>query len=463
MEVDLLITNGQVVFPGRDVQRVNIGVKGERIAGFYDPQEQVPAKQVLDVSGLYVFPGAIDPHVHLGIYNDYLEDFEIDTRCAALGGYTTIVNYYRHKETYLGTIMEMAAKAEERSTIDFAFSLGLLRQKHWDEFEDTLKETGVTSWKFYRQYERKVDKTFGVEDPLLLDDAELLETMRRFWRLSERLLVCIHSENMDFANRCMAEVKRGPVSHTLEDHHRTSPGYAEADSVLQNLFLAKVAGSRNVYIVHLSAGESVEILRRCRWLLEETGTVVETTPHYLNLNINSPCGLYAKVGPPIHTEWDSEQLWEGIKEGLITAYGGDHIPVRPLEKKGGQDLWTTKLGFGGIGVAFSLMLSEGHHKRGLTLPHIASLLSEQPARSFGLYPKKGAMQVGADADFAIVDLELERQITADMPEVSEDYSVYDGMVTKGWPVMTVSRGEVIARDRQVVAKPGRGRYLRREW
>lgn len=462
MVVDLLIANVRVVFPGRDVQELNIGIRGERIAGFYHPEENVAAKQVLDATGLHVFPGAIDPHVHLGIYNDYREDFEIDTKVAALGGFTTIINYYRHKETYLETIMDMVEQAQARSTIDFAFSLGLLRQKHWDEFEATARETGVTSWKFYRQYERLVDTTFGVEDPLLLDDAELLDTLRRFWRMSERLLVCVHCENMDFAHRCREEVRRGPISHTLEDHHRTSPGYAEADSVLQSLFLAKTAGSRNLYIVHLSAAESVEVLERCQWLMEETGTVVETTPHYLNLNVHSPCGLLAKVGPPVRTEADSEKLWEGIQKGLITAYGGDHIPVRPLEKKGGKDLWTTKLGFGSIGVAFALLLSEGYHKRGIPLPKIASLLSEQPARSFGLYPKKGAMQVGADADLALVDLELEREINAQMPEVSEDYTVYAGMKVKGWPVMTISRGELIAKDRQVLARPGRGRYLARE-
>lgn len=460
--LDILIANGNVVFPGQDVQSVNIGIRGERIAGFYDAGEQPPAKEVVDATGLHVFPGAIDPHVHLGIYNDYREDFEIDTKAAALGGFTTIINYYRHKETYLGTIVDMVEKAQARSTVDFAFSLGLLRHKHWEEFEDTVRETGVTSWKFYRQYERLVDKTFGVDDPLLLDDAELLETLRRFWRLSERLLVCVHCENMDFAHHSREEVRRGPVSHTLADHLRTSPGYAEADSVLQSLFLAKTAGSKNLYIVHLSAGESVELLDRCQWLLEETGTVVETTPHYLNLNIDSPCGLLAKVGPPVRTAEDSEALWEGIRKGIITAYGGDHIPVRPLEKKGGTDLWTTKLGFGSIGVAFSLLLSEGYHQRGIPLPTVARLLSEQPARSFGLYPRKGAMKVGADADLALVDLTLEREITADMPEVSEDYTVYEGMKTKGWPVMTFLRGQLVAKDGQVVVRPGYGRYLARE-
>ncbi|MFQ5858930.1 MAG: dihydroorotase family protein [Anaerolineae bacterium] len=462
--LDMVIASGKVVFPGQKVQKVNIGVRGERIAGFFDAESTPEAGRVIDATGWHVFPGAIDPHVHLGIYNPYLEDFEVDTQAAALGGYTTIVNYYRHKESYLGTIAKMTEEAAEVSLIDFAFSLGLLRQAHWDEFEEAVRETGVTSWKFYRQYEGRVDSVFGIEDALTLNDAELLETIRRFAELSDKLLVCVHCENMDIARRAAAMLQaKEQVEHTLAEFAKTSPSYAEADNVLQTLHLAYLAGGPgNVYIVHLSSGHSVDILERCYWLVEETGTVIETTPHYLNLTKNAPAGLFAKVGPPIQSEWDQQRLWEGVEQGLITAYGGDHIPCRPVEKKGGQDLWETKYGFGGIGTEFSLMLSEGYHKRGVPLEQIAVLTSQQPAISFGLYPRKGAMVVGADADFALVDLSLERTITPDMPEVTDGYSVYEGMTTKGWPVKTVLRGQVIADHGKVVEKAGYGQYLRRE-
>ena len=199
-----------------------------------------------------------------------------------------------------------------------------------------------------------------------------------------------------------------------------------------------------------------------RWLQEETGTIVETTPHYLSLTKHAPANLLAVVGPPIQEEQDRERLWQGIASGSITSYGGDHIPCRPLSKKGGQKLWETKFGFGSIGVMVPLMLSEGYHKRGLPLERLAYLLSTGPARSFGLYPKKGAMEVGADADFALVDLALERTVTADMPEVSDGYSVYEGMALKGWPVKTLLRGTLVASDGKVLVEPGYGEYLRRE-
>lgn len=461
--LDLVIKNGNVVFPDEEVRQVNIGIQGERIAGFFADDATPPAAETIDATGLHVFPGAIDPHVHLGIYNDYLEDFRVDTRCAALGGYTTIVNYYRHAESYLGTISAMIEAAEGVSTIDFAFSLGLLRQAHWDEFEETVRETGVTSWKFYRQYEGEIARRFNVDDPLPLDDSDLLYTIRRFAEISDNLLVCVHSEDMDITRAATREVKqRGAWAHTLAEFAETSPGYAEAVSMLSALHLAHIAGARNLYIVHLSSGHSVDILERTRWLQEETGTVVETTPHYLSLTKHSPAGLWAKVGPPIQDEWDRQRLWEGIERGFITCYGGDHIPCRPLSKKGGQDLWETRLGFGSIGVALPLLIHGGYHQRGLPLERIAYLMSTGPAKSFGLYPRKGAMAIGADADFVLVDLELERTVTSDMPEVSDGYSVYEGMTLKGWPVRTILRGRVIAADRQVLVEPGYGEYLRRK-
>lgn len=461
--IDLVIKNGSVVFPGERVQRVNVGVNGGKIVGFLDETTTPEAAETIDAGRLHVFPGAIDPHVHLGISNNYLDDFEVDTKCAALGGYTTLVNYYRHSDSYLGTIAKMTEAAAAVSTIDFGFSLGLLRRQHWAELEEAVRETGVTSWKFYTQYEGVVANVFKVEDPLPLDDNDLLDTIKQFAALSDKLRLCVHCENMDITRAATARLKqRDHFNHTLAEFAETSPGYAEASSLLTAMYLAHVAGARNLYIVHLSAGASVDVLERSQWLQKETGTVVETAPHYLNLNKYSPCNLLGKVGPPVQSEWDRQRLWQGISAGYITCYGGDHIPYRPASKKGGRHLWETRMGFGSIGVALPLMLTEGHQKRGLPLEHLAYMMSTGPAKSFALYPRKGAMRVGSDADFALVDLAQERTVTADMPEVSDGFSVYEGMTLKGWPVMTILRGKKIAAGRKVLVGPGYGNYLRRE-
>ena len=461
--LDLVIQNGSVVFPGERVRDVSVGVTGGRISGFFDAASAPEARETIDARGLHLFPGAIDPHTHLGFYQPFQEDIGVDTRCAALGGYTSLVNYYRHAASYRGTIAEMIEAACRVSTIDFALSLGLLRRAHWDEFEEVVRETGVTSWKFYRQYEGEIGRRFKVDDALPLDDNDLLETLRRFGELSDKLLVCVHCEDMDIARAAARELREhGPDQSSLAAFAQSSPGYAETVSVLSALYLARIAGTHNMYIVHLSSGLSVDLLERLRWLQAETGTVVETTPHYLNLTKHAPANLLAVVGPPIQEEWDRDRLWQAIGEGIITSYGGDHIPCRPLAKKTGPTIWETKFGFGSTGVMLPLMLSEGHHRRGLPLEQLAYLMSTGPAKSFGLYPRKGAMEVGADADFAFVDLGLERTVSGDMPEVADGYSVYEGMTLKGWPVKTMLRGKLIAENRKLQVEPGYGQYLRRE-
>lgn len=460
---DLVIKNGSVVFPGEGVKAVDVGVRDGKIAGFVDRQAVPQAKEVVDATDRYVFPGGIDPHVHLGIYNHYLEDFELDTRAAALGGYTCIVNYYRHADSYLGTVATMIEQAERVSTVDFAFSLGLLRQVHWTEFRDVVRETGITSWKSHRQYEREVGTRFKVSDPLMLDDDDLLDTMRRFAELSDRLLVCVHCEDTDIARAATSRLKRRHgLRHTLAEFADTSPGYAEAVSLLSAMYFAYVVGSRNLYVVHLSSGHSVDLLQRAPWLQRETGTVIETTPHYLTLTKHSSANLWAKVGPPIQGEWDRQRLWQAIDGGQITSYGGDHIPCRPPDKKGGQDLWNTKFGFGGIGLMMPLLLDEGYHKRHLPLEHLAYLMSTAPAKSFALYPQKGAMAIGSDADLVLVDLAQERTVTSDMPQVPDGYTVYEGIKLKGWPVRTILRGRTVASDHKILAEPGCGRYIFRK-
>jgi dihydropyrimidinase len=189
--------------------------------------------------------------------------------------------------------------------------------------------------------------------------------------------------------------------------------------------------------------------------------VIETCAHYLTRTVDAPTGLLAKVIPPIRYEADSAGLWTGLKEGLITTIGSDHAATR-LAQKGGETLEDTLNAFPGVGSTLPLLLSEGYHRRGLTLEEIAGITSQNVAKTFGLYPRKGAMKIGADADFVLVNLDRTEKVRSTSFGGSADYSVYEGMMLQGWPVMTISRGEIIARDGAVVAKPGRGQYLRRE-
>lgn len=459
MAVDLLVKNGSVVIPRQGVHQADIGIGGGKIVGIYAPGEGPVAQNYLDAAGLFVFPGVIDPHMHIGIYNDLSADFVAETRAAAIGGITSIVNYYRGKESYLETLPELIATGEKHSYVDFAYSLGVLTQQHLAEVEKYTEKYGVTSYKFYRNYQDDVGRIFGVPDPLALDSADMMAILKRFADISEKLLLCVHCEDMDLQRRVAKEVKARGAENTLKYFAQTSPGYVETVSLMSALYLNNIVGG-NMYVVHLSAGSSVDLLEKESELTRQ-GVMVETCPHYLVLTEESPCGLLAKVNPPIHTAEDAEKLWEGVRKGLIRAIGSDNCPSNLAKKFGkGKGLWEVLPGFPGAGMILPVLISEGYHRRGLSLDTIADVTSAGVAKAFNLYPQKGAIQMGADADLAIVDLNWERVVKPDVFGGS-DYSVYDGMKIKGWPVYTVSRGEIIVEKGKVVGSRGRGRYLRR--
>lgn len=459
MSVELVIKGGDVVFPGERIARLDIGVQGGRIVGSYAPGTAPEAQKVIDATGLHVMPGVIDPHQHLGIYNSMAEDFREDTKTSAIGGITTIVNYYRAKGSYHETAPQVMADAAANSLIDYAFSFGAITETHLAETESIISAYGVTSFKFYRNYQDVIKTLFGAEDALVLDSADFIRTLKQLRSISPKLLLCVHSEDMDIQRWAAQECKARGFKETLAEFAQTSPGYAETASMLMSLYLNHVVGG-NLYIVHLTSGTSVEALENSPWLTGQ-GVTVETCAHYLALDQSAPAGLKAKVNPPIHTDSDREQLWSGIKNGTITALGSDNCPnIRSKKFSKGTDLWSVFPGFSGGGLNLPVLITEGYHKRGVPLTTIASIASSQAAKSFGLYPRKGLIAPGADADFAIVDVNWERRVT---PELFGhcDYSVYEGMSFKGWPVYTLSRGEVLQERGRITASSGRGAYLSR--
>ncbi|HWL12137.1 MAG TPA: amidohydrolase family protein [Ureibacillus sp.] len=456
--LDLLIRNGEVVFPKRGVLRADLGIKDEKIVGIYDRNQEVDAKKVIDAEGLHIFPGLIDAHEHLGIYNSVEDDFR-DTKQHAVGGVTTIVNYDRIPKSYLEAFPRLKEIGEQNSYIDFGYSLGILLEDHIDELEEVIERFGVTSFKFFRNYERQLNDKFKVNNAINLTSMDLIRILERFKSISPKLLLGMHSENMDINRYLTQKLQQETVEDHLSTWSKTSPGYAEAESMLSTLYLNQIVGG-NVFIVHLSSGTSVDLLEKAPWLVEN-GAKVETCVHYLTLTNESAAGLHAKVGPPIQGQWDQDRLWDGIKNGLINAIGTDHVPCsKDVKYKSGTGVFETQYGFPGVGALLPLMITEGYVKRGVPLERIADICSTQVADSFNL-PQKGRIEVGADADFAIVDLKENKTITHQLLQSASDYTVYEGMDAVGWPVYTISRGEVILEKGKITAKPGRGKYLHR--
>jgi dihydropyrimidinase len=188
----------------------------------------------------------------------------------------------------------------------------------------------------------------------------------------------------------------------------------------------------------------------------------ETCPHYLMHTVDSPAGLGATVSPPVRHQEDQDALWEALADGRLSAVGSDSNPILRETKMGDGGFWSVKPGFDSVGMIVPSLLEGGYHRRGLGLGRIAEIMAEAPARIFGLYPQKGTIAAGSDADLVLIDLDKERTVGSEATAEHSDFSIFAGMSLRGWPVATISRGELIAENGEMLSEPGRGKYLPRK-
>ncbi len=459
-----LIKNGMVVLRD-EVKKADILIEAEKIASISEPGAIDGADcEVIDASGLYVMPGAIDPHQHLGLYNSFEESYRYSTEREVIGGTTSIVEYHRGKGNYFDTVSDEIKIGEENSYIDFGISLGLCAKKHMEELEDYVKKLGITSFKFFFDKQDIAHTFYGIqkEEALTLDKADLYNIIKKLHSIDPKLLLCIHCEDPDMFRAFLKEQQElHPDSTGIEEWDAGRPDFVESNCVAGAMLInGEVDG--NIYIVHTSAKKSLDVYKALSENIDCGKVTIETCPQYLLLD--KTAGMDAKVNPALHTKEDNEALWEGIREGLVKTIGTDNVPVTREQKytRNGvhaDNLWDVWVGFSGQGIMMPALISEGYLKRNISLTTIAKVLSSNTAEVFNL-PNKGAIEVGKDADLAIVDLEWERTITPELYGCS-DFSIYDGMTFKGWPRYTISRGEVLQKDGEVLAQPGRGRYLKR--
>ncbi len=462
---ELLIKNGNVVFED-EVKNADILIRDEKIVAIYEPGcAPEGCHNIIDATGLTVMPGAIDPHQHLGLYNSFEESYEVDTAREAIGGLTTIVEYHRGKGNYFETVKNEVEIGEKYSYVDFGISLGLCAKKHLDELEGYIDELGITSFKFFFD-KQDIAHTFydiSKEEALTLDKADLYYIIKKLAKIDPKLLLCIHCEDPDMFRAFLKERQAlYPDSISMADWDAGRPDFAESNCVASSMLInAEVKG--NIYIVHTSAKKSLDVYSALTEHIDCGQVTMETCPQYLLLDKEH--SIDAKVNPALRSKEDNDALWEGIRKGIIKTIGTDNVPVTKQQKytKNGKQcetLWDTWVGFSTPGVAMPALVSEGYLKRNIPLTTIAKVLSTNTAKAFNL-AGKGAIKVGYDADLAIVDMNWERAITPDLFGCS-DFSIYEGMAFKGWPRYTIGRGEIIQKDGKIVAKPGRGKYLKRE-
>ncbi|HKI77974.1 MAG TPA: dihydropyrimidinase [Ignavibacteriaceae bacterium] len=453
-----LIKNGRIITADQDYL-ADIYMEKDKITtiGF---NLKIEADNIHDAKEKYVIPGGVDVHTHLDMPfggTTSCDDFESGTRAAAFGGTTSIVDFAIQSK---GMKMREALdvwwkKAENKATTDYSFHMIItdLPDAGLEDMNDMVRE-GVSSFKLFMAYP-------GV---LMVDDATIFKAMKQ--TAQNGALVCMHAENGSvidtIVQRTLAEGKTAPIYHAL-----TRPTTAEAEAVNRAIALSEIAGAP-VYIVHLSSNEALEKVSEAR----DRGlpTYAETCPQYLFLsieeNMNKPGFEDAKYvfTPPLREKWHQDKLWAGIRKNTLQVVSTDHCPFCYKEQKElGKDDFT-KIPNGGPGIEHRLqLLYDGGVSEGrISLNRWVELCSTTPAKMFGLYPRKGTISVGSDADIVIWDPRKEHTISAHTHHMCADYSMFEGKKLKGNADTVFSRGEVIMKDDKFLGKPGRGQFIKRD-
>ncbi|HXW63298.1 MAG TPA: dihydropyrimidinase [Candidatus Acidoferrales bacterium] len=458
MRFDTVIRNGTVV-TATDTYRSDIGIADGRIAAIAPSLPMESASQLIDAAGMFVMPGGIDVHTHLDMPfggTTSADDFESGTVAAAYGGTTTLIDF---AVQYKGQSLRQAfdtwmKKADRKAAIDYAFHCIItdLGDAQLEEMGGLIGE-GVSSFKLFMAYP-------GV---LMVDDGTIFRAMSQAAKYGG--LICMHAENggaIDvIVRRALAEGKRAPKYHAL-----TRPTTAEGEATGRALALAEMAGSP-VYIVHLSCNEALARVREAR----DRGlpAYAETCPQYLYLSLehmDAPGFEGAKYvfTPPLREKWHQDKLWQGLADDTLQVVSTDHCPFCFKEQKElGKDDFT-KIPNGGPGIEhrLSLIYTGGVHGARFSPNRFVELVATAPAKLFGLFPRKGTIAIGSDADLVVFDRDKEQVISASTHHMRVDYSMFEGIRVKGVPISVLLRGRTILEDGKFVGKPGSGEFVRRQ-
>jgi len=448
MTVDLVLKGGLVVFEQDEVQ-VDLAIDRGKIITIGDPSGMPPARQLLDLSGLIILPGLVDPHCHFREPNPLAEeDFGTGTRAAAAGGVTTILE--QPVDTPPTTTPERFAEkltlVQPKSYVDFGLWGGVVPDNL--DCIQPLAKVGACAFKAF----------ICSSDPVypMIDDGRLLEAMRRIAQVGG--ILAIHCENQAIIEFYQARLAAAEVVTPL-DHARSRPLIAEVEAIQRMILLARETGVR-LHILHVSSAAGVEVVTAAR--RQGQAVTLESCPHYLVLTEEAlnEAGPYAKCNPPLRNEANVSALWQLLRAGQIDCIVSDHSPYTSEDKaKGLADIRLAPPGINGLEVGLPLMLSEGVNKGRLTLVELARYMSTNPAKLFGLYPRKGRLGIGADADLVIVDPVQTWTVEAAGLQTKNKWSPFDGWQLQGKVIRTILRGQTVYHEGEFSAGPGYGLYL----
>ncbi|MEW5723139.1 MAG: dihydropyrimidinase [Thermodesulfobacteriota bacterium] len=455
--MDLKITGGTIV-TGSDYYKAEVGIKDGKIVSLAGRIKE-EAAQTIEAKGMYVMPGGIDMHTHLDMPfggTVSADDFETGTVAAAFGGTTTIVDFAiqskgKSLKNALDTWMD---KAKDKAVIDYGFHVAVtdLTDQVMEEIP-RLVQAGVTSFKCFLAY----------KGALMIDDGALYQVLQKASQAGA--LVMIHAENGDVIDvlikEALAKKQTAPKYHAL-----TRPPAAEGEATGRGIAIARMAGAP-LFIVHLSCKEALDKVKEAR----DHGLPVfaETCPQYLLKSFNNYLeagfnGAKYVMSPPLRDESNWDVLWTGLAMGDLASVSTDHCP---FNFKGQKDMGKGNFAAipnGAPGLEHRLMLiySEGVAKGRISLNRFVELVSTSPAKMFGLFPRKGAVAVGSDADLVVFDPKKPFRLSAKTHHQNVDYTPYEGYQGQGAPAVVISNGNVIVKDDKFLGRKGAGTFLKRK-
>lgn len=439
-QYDLLFKGG-ILVTGSGMQRADLAVRGEKIVAVGADLSPAGARRVIDAAGKYIFPGVIDVHVH----PVYLDDVEDSSRVAAYGGTTTVLHfaYARKGDSLVQKVSEMLEDGQKRSLLDFSLHGGIWEADKQVPEITTVMKLGVRTFKFFMTY---------LKQGWYTDDYQLSKAMDILAQNGGMAMV--HAENGGGIDYLEDKYLKGPTA-SAKFFNTSRPAAFEEEAIFRAICLAEVMGCP-LYIPHLTAKRALRPIRQAQ--AEGLKVFGETCPQYLNLTerIIDERGALAKIGPPIRSDEDQAALWEGLRDGTVSVVASDHAPKA---KDPNGDFLVQGFGSPQIETLLPMTYEGAINKGRLSLVRMVQVLSENPARIFGLYPRKGTLAVGSDADLVVFDPQREFTITAENQHSKVGYTLYEGQKVLGWPEMTFQRGHAVLENGEIVAAPGCGEFL----
>lgn len=458
-EFDLVIRGGTVA-TASDIMQCDVGIVGGKVVAM--GRSLAPGKREIDAGGKLVLPGGVDSHCHLdqpmeeGL--EMADDFRSGTISAACGGTTTVIPFAAQAkgQSLRAAVEDYHRRAEGKAVIDYAFHMIVSDPTATvlkEELPQLIRE-GYTSFKIYMTY-----------DDLKLNDRQILDLLAVARR--EGAMAMVHAENADCIAWLTEQLEEAGL--TAPKYHATSrPMLVEREATHRAIAMSELVDVP-ILIVHVSGREAIE---QIRWAHGHGLRIyAETCPQYVmltagDLDQEGYHGAKCICSPPPRDKENQQYIWDGLADGLFTVFSSDHAPFRYADPKGkmpgGEEVAFRYIpnGTPGLETRLPLLFSEGVGKGRIDLNRFVALTATDPAKMYGLYPRKGTIAIGADADIAIWDPHKEVVITNDKLHHNVDYTPYEGIVVTGWPVTTLSRGEVVCDNAEPQGAVGRGQFLK---